>query len=64
MNQGIRKIEIRIFGLTVVTIVIKNMNTTPDPMGAAQPHLEPFEITDVPTPWSDLAAAKRQEPAR
>ncbi len=31
MNQGIHKIEIRIFGLTVVTIVIKTMNTRPEP---------------------------------
>ena len=28
--MNIRKIEIRIFGLTVLTIVIKNMDTSPD----------------------------------
>ena len=35
MNQNIRKIEIRIFGFTVVTIVVTDMNTKP--IGAAQP---------------------------
>ncbi len=54
MNQSIRKIEIRIFGLTVVTIVIKDMNTSPIPS---------YE-REVLTPWSDLAAAKRQETIR
>ena len=45
--MNIRKIEIRIFGLTVVTIVIKTMNTEP-----TETEVKPFSYSDPSHPFN------------